>query len=1224
MYSDNNGGIPVKVTYCTPSGVIGKKVFNSNNTFSSLLDYFDNNLKKEGQTRLKDSYILNGENISPNELLGNLIGVDDINQLSEAEFTLEVDENEKLEDENDPSMEKILQPKTRPFGLYIYKPKDAVISLEHYPPKIASKFDLEKYGDSSANCNSPTHLYASGGQGNKSFWIIDKNNHSIIKKILPMNKSNHSMIYLKKPTECVFFVGGDDLKSFYYDIKKNCFINWGDSHERNKKPALAQSGDFLYCLGTLTKRNNYFERTNLKANNRRWEKVYPAIENGKENAIFNQSFGACQGSNGKILLLGGQNPEQVNTFSYDPLKNSLTECPNSKNEPIDLNDKSFYKVDKVHNIALPSTLGQNKEVAIANKLKRSVRKINFCSGGGRISKIRAKEYLDQSFNGPAGEGTLTVKRKMKPGMNKIPSGRIYNRQETGKNQDQPPIGEQSIINVSSPEIDENKLPVEKIKIDRPIDMLYLPNSVIDNQFVDRQVHNDNEEPVNQEEEQQQEEFGEEEQLQPDYYQEEQEQPQNIEITNNQEDFIHVESPDLDENKIPIPKIQIDKPFDNIYISQKSMDDQLINREVTEGDEQNNDQPNEGQNEEEEHFEEPIGDQFDQQNEEQQFEEQQFEEQIEEENFEDQNEEQQFEEQNEEENFDEQQFEEPNEEENYEEQNENEGKGDLVDQQTEELILDLDSPEVDLEKLELEKIKIEKPVDMLYLSSSAIDNQLVNRKVYNDNEGPVGQEEFVDNEENFEEQNEDNGENNFGDNGNYNYEEQYIEQEEPIKQKDQYEIQPVQELKIIDFNSPEVDENKLPIGKIKIEKPCEILYLPSSAVDDQLVKREVYNENEGPIEQEQFVDKGDNINYNNYEEQEHEHPEEEMIDNQNGYQIEEQFVDNGENYEENFEENEEQQFNDEQNINNGNDFNEMQENNNYEEDFDENQNMEQNEEAFDENQNMNMEQNQYEEGGYEENMEQNMDQMQIEEGGLEENMEQNENYNEDLNEYNLEQEHFEENVRETEEQGQVEYEEGEGEGEEAVQDGYMEGGEEGQIEGMEGEEEQQNWGEEEQMGQEEQFQEDQNVIVQNEPEEKNAYQKKRIMDAFKQGGGYLIEQKQEYIGNEQEDGNVIENQDGAYDSGENNEGMIQQEVNYEENDGEQQQYMGEEEGNFVEGEEGEAYEGEEGYEEGEGDSQQVRDLFKQTITQQIGEDIIQVEDFPKGEYDMNNFCDYKIK
>ena len=57
---------------------------------------------------------------------------------------------------------------------------------------------------------------------------------------MPSNKINHSILFLiaNDINEWVFILGGEDKKSFYYDLNKNYFINWGETHEIHLKPVL--------------------------------------------------------------------------------------------------------------------------------------------------------------------------------------------------------------------------------------------------------------------------------------------------------------------------------------------------------------------------------------------------------------------------------------------------------------------------------------------------------------------------------------------------------------------------------------------------------------------------------------------------------------------------------------------------------------------------------------------------------------------------------------------------------------------------------------------------------------------------------------------------------------------------------------------------------------------------------------------------------------------------
>ena len=167
-----------------------------------------------------------------------------------------------LNDSKYPSYKKIIQPKTKPFGLLICSPKEKKISLKAYPEKIISLFELNKFNESSSYCNSLNDLYISEG---KDFWSINNNNFKIKKKNMPSNKINHSILFLiaNDINEWVFILGGEDKKSFYYDLNKNYFINWGETHEIHLKPVLIKILEYLYIVDSINLNNNFFERTKI-------------------------------------------------------------------------------------------------------------------------------------------------------------------------------------------------------------------------------------------------------------------------------------------------------------------------------------------------------------------------------------------------------------------------------------------------------------------------------------------------------------------------------------------------------------------------------------------------------------------------------------------------------------------------------------------------------------------------------------------------------------------------------------------------------------------------------------------------------------------------------------------------------------------------------------------------------------------------------------------------
>ena len=220
------------------------------------------------------------------------------------------------------SYSRLLQPKINPFGIFIYSPKEGTVDLKTFSDKIISAYELYKYQEVGTYCNSFNDLFISEG---KQFWIINNTSFSIKRKITPIEKKNHSMLFLSSLTgeSKVFLVGGADRKSFYYDLKKNYFINWAETNEIHSKPALIKIDDYLYIFDGL---NKSFERTKLSENIKKWEKIIPNFD---KKIIYNfptKYFASTMDSNGKVVFLGGDkaNLENNNSFVYDTKNNKIT------------------------------------------------------------------------------------------------------------------------------------------------------------------------------------------------------------------------------------------------------------------------------------------------------------------------------------------------------------------------------------------------------------------------------------------------------------------------------------------------------------------------------------------------------------------------------------------------------------------------------------------------------------------------------------------------------------------------------------------------------------------------------------------------------------------------------------------------------------------------------------------------------------------------------------
>ena len=382
--SVNNEEIPILVIYYTKEKIICQKEFGSFSNFGTLLEYFNKNVKQDSY-QLKKKYLLNSTEIKESDLLINLIQEYDKSKIiTKAKISLEIEESYNIGDENLPCYKKILEPIRGDFGIYVFIPEFGTISFEKYIKDIEIEYGLHKFNLNSAYCNSPNALYMSGGifDGEKlnNFWIIDNEYYSIETNEMIFPKSNHSMIYITHNNkEMIFLAGGDDLKTFYFDIKNNNFVNWGNMNSLCSNPGLLNINNYLYCFYFVKDENNqiFFERTNLDEQNHIWERIYPNFASDQiQQIIMNCEFGICRCARGRIVLWGG-NFNNPNSYLYDFNNNVLSINEKNNSQFVPLFDKTFYKINSTHNIALPCNLNRHVGIFVLNKLKNTMRYIHF-------------------------------------------------------------------------------------------------------------------------------------------------------------------------------------------------------------------------------------------------------------------------------------------------------------------------------------------------------------------------------------------------------------------------------------------------------------------------------------------------------------------------------------------------------------------------------------------------------------------------------------------------------------------------------------------------------------------------------------------------------------------------------------------------------------------------------------------------------------------------------
>ena len=389
MSQEINEPLLIKVIFFSISGVLREQIFPEEVSFGDIIQYFNSNLKTEF-LNMKKIYSFKGIPLKETTIIKYLVDIPKDNSKILV-ISLEINEKEILDDESEPIIPKIIKPKFYPFSLFVYTPREGKITLEEYTSNIVKEYNLKKISSLSSYCNSPNSFFISGGgiyykNAINDFWIINKEDFSIELKKMPTAKRDHSMIYI--PNQLVFIAGGDDAKCFIFDIQKKIFINYADLNGIYPKPALLNFNNYIYCFSKLTNEKNYFERTNISNKYPMWEKIFPKF--GKNVYLNNKKiFLVSKCVNNLIIIGAGDNVKQSKIYIYN-LANNEINVKEEKNDIEELDNKSFDKVSKSYNIAIPRYFDREKNILILNKRKKQIKKIYF-SDSNINNKIRMRE-----------------------------------------------------------------------------------------------------------------------------------------------------------------------------------------------------------------------------------------------------------------------------------------------------------------------------------------------------------------------------------------------------------------------------------------------------------------------------------------------------------------------------------------------------------------------------------------------------------------------------------------------------------------------------------------------------------------------------------------------------------------------------------------------------------------------------------------------------------------
>ena len=436
----NDYNLPIiTVKYYFDNDIIYQKTFSKNATFGDCVKDFEKSLENnENEEDIsKINYSFKNENIDPNKKIIDVVETEKNTVLLEIEIGLQIqnlntsnykksieklnnnlsssnnnlNQNLLLKNENiqfnnknnNNNIKNILSPTLNPFKIINYSPKESKINLYNFDPKIINENKLNDFNQSSACVNTPNNLYLSGGINSnkvpiKNFWTIDNNKLNVNLKELPLPKSNHSMIYI--PNNYIFFVGGNNKFTFYYNIKNNTFSKWADLNEIQLRPALYfdEETNELFCMSNY-KDNFFIEKTNL-TNFPEWEKI---DVNLKDKPTFRNNFIIKKINPDKYLLIGNNN------YLYDNELKEIREYNNSSPNKVGMQflDKNLYKLNNYLDVSIPKNFNDEKEIIIVNK-NGDVKKVDFEQIENENIK---KENLSFKTNDRKINGNINIKIK---------------------------------------------------------------------------------------------------------------------------------------------------------------------------------------------------------------------------------------------------------------------------------------------------------------------------------------------------------------------------------------------------------------------------------------------------------------------------------------------------------------------------------------------------------------------------------------------------------------------------------------------------------------------------------------------------------------------------------------------------------------------------------------------------------------------------------------------
>ena len=367
----------MKIYYKCKNKIIKEFFLNKfDANFGDILDFFHKDIKKEynNKFQLKSKYFFNAKELEQKDMILDLLVNEGINMYNVKLVKLEIylDEIYKIIDEDLPKYNKLIIPmkKDDSMQIYIYSPGKGNINIEEYHKNIFDEYSLNKINNKTSFCNSHNYLFLSGGEYNNEiitdFWIINNNNYSIKCLKLPSPKSEHSMFNIKD--DYILMIGGNDTKTYLYNIIKNEFIFWENTNYNHLYPSVILFNNYIYCFSEQNQKI-IAEKKLLSLEKNIWENIDISFINPEEdnNIIMDDN-----------LLIIFDNKKY---YEFNPEKNIIEaiKINNEENYEINIcsNDKNFYKLNKYYNACLPNNFNEEKILYVLNKKWRKMHTMHF-------------------------------------------------------------------------------------------------------------------------------------------------------------------------------------------------------------------------------------------------------------------------------------------------------------------------------------------------------------------------------------------------------------------------------------------------------------------------------------------------------------------------------------------------------------------------------------------------------------------------------------------------------------------------------------------------------------------------------------------------------------------------------------------------------------------------------------------------------------------------------